>query len=148
MRSSPFRPVLSLIGLLFILSCNSGPAPEDLNYLQGYWEIRKVAFEDGAEKAYAVNTTIEYFQWDGKTGYRKKVQPTLEGRYLTSDDALPMEVNWREESLFLEFSGGDSRWEEEVLLLDTLNLTTRHSNGIIYSYTRHEPFSLKETNVE
>jgi hypothetical protein len=119
-----------------------------LQYLQGYWEIRSVEFTDGVEKAYAANTTIEYFHYDGTRGYRKKVQPTLEGRYLTSDDALPMEIIWRDDALFLEFSGGDSRWEEEVLVLDTLNLTTRHSNGILYSYGRHEPFSIKSSHVQ
>lgn len=130
------------------MSCETGPAPGDLDFLQGYWEIKKVEFPDGVEKTYAANTTIEYFQWDGSTGYRKKVQPTLEGRYLTSDDALPMEINWQGDQLFLEFSGGDSQWQEQVLQLDTLKLTTRHSNGIVYSYGRHEPFSLKTTNAQ
>lgn len=143
MHLSPFKRLFLTFGLLLFLSCSRGPTPEDLNFLQGYWEIRKVEFPDGVEKEYIANTTIEYFQWDGSSGYRKKVQPTFEGRYLTSDDALPMEVSWRDDQLFLLFSGGDTRWEEEVLELDSLNLTTRHSNGLLYIYGRHEPFSLK-----
>jgi hypothetical protein len=125
-------------------ACSRGPGTGDLAYLPGYWEIRKVVFSDGTEKTYSVNTAIEYFEWDGTRGYRKKVQPTLEGNYLTSDDALPLEVIWREGHLFLRFSGGDTApWEEEVLQLDSLHLTTRHANGLLYAYGRHEPFSIK-----
>ena len=143
MHLSPCRLLLFFSGLFFLISCSQGPGPGDLDYLTGYWEIRTVVFPDGSEKTYAVNTAIEFFEWDGATGYRKKVQPTLEGNYLTSDDALPMEVIWREGQLFFRFSGGDQNsWEEEVRQLDSLNLTTRHANGVLYSYGRHEPFSI------
>jgi hypothetical protein len=131
-----------------LISCGPDPSPGDLHFIQGYWEIRKVTFSDGVEKAYTANAAIEYFNWDGTTGYRKKMQPTVDGKYLTSDDALPMEISWREGVLFLQFQGGDSQWEEEVLELDSLKLTTRHSNGILYSYSRYEPFSLKTKHGE
>lgn len=134
------------MGILFLGACNPGPDTDDLRYLQGYWEIRKVDLSDGGEKTYAANTTIEYFDWNGRNGYRKKVQPTLDGKYLTSDDALPMEIHWRDGRLYLGFSGGDTQWEEEVLELDSLSLTTRHSNGLLYTYGRYKPFSLKTKN--
>lgn len=143
MHSSLYKGLLYFWGLLFISSCNPGPDAEDVKYLQGYWEIHKVAFSDGTEKTYAANTTIEFFDWNGRSGYRKKVQPTLDGKYLTSDDALPMEILWRDKRLFLGFTGSDTEWEEEVLELDSLNLTTLHSNGLLYTYNRYEPFSLK-----
>lgn len=146
MRSSACKPLISLWVFLFLSSCNPGPDQEDLAYLQGYWEIRKVAFSDGGEKTYTANTSIDYFEWNGRSGYRKKVQPTLDGKYLTSDDALPMDIQWRADRLFLGFTGGDSQWEEEVLQLDSLNLTTRHSNGLLYTYGRYQPFSLKTEN--
>ncbi len=143
MHSSPFRRLLYFWGVLILCSCNPTPDKEDLHYLQGYWEIQKVALSDGTEKTYTANTTIDYFDWNGRSGYRKKVQPTLDGKYLTSDDALPMEILWRDRRLFLGFTGGDTQWEEEVLELDSLSLTTRHSNGLLYTYNRYEPFSLK-----
>ena len=143
MHSSLYRHLLWFWGILVLSSCNPSPGAEDLKYLQGYWEIQKVAFSDGGEKTYTANTTVDFFDWNGSSGYRKKVQPTLDGKYLTSDDALPMEILWRDSRLFLGFKGGDSQWEEEVLELDSLSLTTRHSNGLLYTYTRYEPFSLK-----
>ena len=143
MHSAPFNRLLYFWGVLILSSCNPTPDKEDLQYLQGYWEIQKVALSDGTEKTYTANTTIDYFDWNGRSGYRKKVQPTLDGKYLTSDDALPMEILWRDRRLFLGFTGGDTQWEEEVLELDSLSLTTRHSNGLLYTYNRYEPFSLK-----
>lgn len=148
MHLSHSRALLLFCGIIFFISCGRDPSPDDVHFIDGYWEIQKVTFSDGVEKAYSVNTAIEYFKWDGTTGYRKKMQPTVDGKYLTSNDALPMEVIWRDGVLLLGFSGGDSQWEEEVLKLDSLKLTTRHSNGILYSYKRYEPFSLKTNNGE
>ncbi|MEJ2163054.1 MAG: hypothetical protein P8X60_07000 [Robiginitalea sp.] len=141
MRLFRFDFVLALTAVLFLSSCHNGPAKEDLGHLQGYWEIEEVVFPDGTEKSYGLNTNIEYLQWDGSAGFRKKMQPTLEGTYLTSDDALPMEVIWRERQLFLKFSGGTQTWEEEVMELSEGKLITRHANGLEYSYKRHEPMT-------
>ena len=129
---------------LLLWACSGGPAKDSLKHLPGYWEISQVVFPDGTRKAYAANSTVEYFQWDGETGYRKKVQPTLGGHFLTSDDALALEVAWREGRLFLSFPEAGAPWEEEVLALDSTELITRHSNGLRYEYTRYEPLKTPE----
>lgn len=134
-----FKKGLGPLVLLLLLSCSGGPSREDLAFLGGYWEIRRVEFPDGSEKEYRANTSVEYLEWDGASGFRKKVQPTLQGTFLTSDDALPMEVLWRDGRLFLSFRGGEAPWEEEVLDLQQDLLITRHANGLRYEYTRYEP---------
>lgn len=139
MHYSRYSLPAALSALLLLIACAEGPSAGDLGYLQGYWEIRQVVFPDGSSRRYEVNPAVEYLSWDGQTGYRKKVQPTLEGRYLTSDDALPMQVLWREGRMFLVFSGEEDPWEEEVLELSSRALVTRHSNGLRYEYTRYEP---------
>lgn len=139
MPLSSFRKSLASWVLLLVLSCSGGPSPGDLAFLEGYWEIRRVAFPDGSEKEYRASTSVEYLRWDGENGFRKKVQPTLQGTFLTSDDALPMEVLWRDDRLFLSFMGEETPWEEEVLELQQDLLITRHANGLRYEYTRYEP---------
>lgn len=141
MRFSRFEFLLAIPVVFLLSACQKGPGKEDLKHLQGYWEIRRVIFPDGAEKLYEINSTVDYFSWDGKTGYRKKVQPTLEGTYITSDDALPMDVVWKDRRLFLTFSGGSDAWEEEVLELKPGLLTTLHTNGLTYEYARFEPLA-------
>ena len=76
------------------------------------------------------------------------MQPTLKGTFLTSDDALPMQVLWRDQRLFLSFQGGEAPWEEEVLTLEQDILVTRHSNGLRYQYARYEPLLIPEQRAE
>ena len=144
MPLSPFRPGLVFGSVLLLISCSGGPSVGDLQFLEGYWEIRRVEFPDGTEKQYTASATIEYFSWDGRAGFRKKMQPTLKGTFLTSDDALPMEVVWRDERLFLSFRGEGVPWEEEVLKLQQDLLITRHANGLCYEYSRYEPLLTPE----
>jgi hypothetical protein len=103
-----------------------------------------VVFPAGTQKSYGANNTVEYFEWNGEAGYRKKVQPTLGGTFLTSDDALPLEVAWRDGRLFLSFPKAGAPWEEEVLVLDETQLITRHTNGLQYEYTRYQPLTNPE----
>jgi hypothetical protein len=139
-------PVLGVFLLLF--ACSGGPSEADLPFLEGYWEIRRVEFPDGGEKQYTANAAIEYLQWDGQSGFRKKMQPTLTGTFLTSDDALPMNVLWRDQRLFLSFEGEQTPWEEEVLKLQQDVLITRHANGLRYEYARYKPLLIPEQGAE
>jgi hypothetical protein len=72
------------------------------------------------------------------------MQPTLTGSFLTSDDALPMKVLWRDQRLFLSFKGEGDPWEEEVLKLKPEVLITRHASGLRYEYARYEPLLIPE----
>jgi hypothetical protein len=146
MKSFPFRP-LGLVALVLFTACTGGPQEEDLANLTGYWEIEQVVFPDGTEKKYQISTTIEYLQWDGREGFRKKMQPTLEGTYLTSDDALPMQVLWRDRRLFLKFDGSSQSWEEEVKKLQPAKLILLHSNGLRYEYKKYEPLTIEKDSV-
>ena len=144
MLLSTCRTGLTLGGVLLLFACSGGPSKDDLTFLEGYWEIRRVEFPNGAEKKYVANAAIEYLAWDGESGFRKKMQPTLKGTFLTSDDALPMKVLWRDQRLFLSFQGEEVPWEEEVLKLQQDVLITRHANGLRYEYSRYEPLLIPE----
>ncbi len=148
MPSSIYKSLAALGVLLSLMACSGGPSQEALAHLEGYWEIRRVEFPDGTEKEYTANTSVEYFSWDGKTGFRKKMQPTLEGTFLTSSDALPMQVVWRDKRLFLSFQGEETPWEEEVLNLEKDLLVTRHANGLKYEYSRYEPLITPEEDAQ
>jgi hypothetical protein len=148
MPLSTYRTGLFTGIFLLFLACSGGPSREDLQYLGGYWEIRRVEFPDGSEKQYTANTAIEYLEWDGESGFRKKMQPTLKGTYLTSDDALPMKVLWRDQRLFLSFKGEETPWEEEVLDLQEDILITRHANGLQYEYARYEPLLIPDQRAQ
>ena len=139
MHSSPFKSLrgrIALAALLGVLACGRPP---------GYWEIEAVEFPNGESRDYAANSAIDYYHLEGRKGYLKKLQPEANGRYLASDDALPLEVLSRNGRLYLRFEGEESAWEEEVLELGPDHLVTRHENGLHYRYRRYVPLQIPQS---
>ncbi|MBC2839228.1 hypothetical protein [Robiginitalea sp. SC105] len=148
MRLSNFDPrrLPILLILLLATACGNGVSTSDLQYLQGYWEIREVVFPDGNNKDYVVNPTIDYFNLDGTTGYRKKLQPNADGTFQTSDDALPLQVLERDGRFFLVFEGDEGSWEEEIEELRPGSLALRSPAGLLFEYARYEPLQIPGTD--
>ncbi len=136
---------MTLAALLGVLACGSPPGEEALTHLPGYWEIEEVEFPDGESREYVANGTIDYYHLEGHKGYLKKLQPEANGRYLASDDALPLEVLSRNGRLYLRFEGEESAWEEEVIELGPDRLVTRHENGLHYRYRRYVPLQIPQS---
>ncbi len=137
------KSLLILVVSALLSACNSSQAPKDLSQLEGYWEIEKAVFAEGEEKIYGVNTTIDYFFFEDPRGYRKKVQPQLDGQYLTSDDAQNFRCSILEDgSVVLEYSNGDLQWQEELTYLDQDRLELVSEQQIKYVYKRYEPLDL------
>ena len=135
---------MALATLLGLSACGSPPGEETLAHLPGYWEIEQVKFPNGEEREYVANGTIDFYHLEGRQGYLKKLQPEANGRYLASDDALPLEVLSRNGSLYLRFEGEGEPWEEELLELGPDRLVTRHENGLHYQYRRYIPLQIPQ----
>ncbi len=136
------RFVLLLIGVLVMFNCGPNPAPLDMNSLSGYWVIEEVSFPDRSVKTYDISTTIDYFTYQNGKGFRKKVQPSLDGTYTTSDDAIPFVKLEREGAVYLRYTNEQESWEEEVRALQANTLSLRNEEGIQYTYSRYEPIAI------
>lgn len=132
--------------VLFVLiaagSCGrvSNDALQNLN---GYWEIQEVVMPDGTEKDYKVNPTIDYFELKGKEGFRKKVMPQFDGKYLANDVSEKIAVSEKEGRMFINYTTQYAKWEEEIISLDEDELVVRNSHDMEYHYKRAEPFTVK-----
>lgn len=130
--------------LSFILiSCADSVNIEDVQYLNGYWQIDKVIFPDKSSKTYELSATLDFFQMDDLKGYRKKVQPSLDGTFDTSDDAISFEVRQVNGGIFLLYSNATDSWEEALLQIDTSTFRVRNEAGIVYAYKRYESMTSK-----
>lgn len=133
------------LALLFLalLSCSSKEQIKDLNQLTGYWEIEKAVFPSGAEKIYKSNTTIDFFQFEENQGYRKKVQPLINGQYQTSDDAQRFQlIQLEDERMMLEYTNGGLNWQEQLIAVDSAQLILESEQNITYIYKRYQAISL------
>lgn len=135
---------ISLLSLLFIISCNSAIDQNDLHLLNGYWEIKEVRFSDGTKKEYSINSTVDYITLDSLKGFRKKVTPKFNGTFETSDDAEPIFMRIKSDSIFMEYKNELTSWEEILLSLSQNNFSVKNKQGNTYHYQRFEPINITE----
>ena len=134
-----------VILLLMILlgSCRQSIKKEDLQLLNGYWEIDRVKASDGKEKTYALNTTIDYLQLNGMKGFRKKVQPRTDGTFATSDDAVRFSILRKSGAYYMVYEGEDSEWTEQLLQLKASAFSVVNEDQFTYYYKRYKAPEIK-----
>lgn len=134
--------------LLFVaLGCGREITVEDLKNLNGYWEIESATLPDGSLRDYKINETIDYIEIKGKTGFRKKVMPQFDGKYI--DAGNPKEdfvVVFKEDKATLQYRTQYSQWEEELLEVTPGNLVVKNHTGIEFKYKRYKPLNLDEAH--
>ena len=70
--------------IFLVFSCTSKVTKEEISKLNGYWEIQQVKMATGETKDYKVNETIDYFEIKNNIGFRQKVMPQFNGKFLTN----------------------------------------------------------------
>jgi len=129
--------------LLTVTSCKEKVGWDQIPDMNGYWEIEKVVFPDGSERNYTVSTSIDYIEIKDQKGFRKKVQPKLNGTYDTSNDAEPFNLIEKKGGLTMYYKNSLSEWEEKISSLSQNSLTLTNQEGISYHYKRFEPINLE-----
>lgn len=137
------RPLGFLFFLLF-LACARPVKIEDTRHLNGYWKINKVTFPDNSTRDYELSSTLDYIEIEEGKGFRKKVQPSLDGTFDTSDDAIPFQVIDRHEDIYLVYSNSSGSWQELLLHVAQDAFAVRNEEGIIYEYARYKPITLQD----
>jgi hypothetical protein len=128
--------------LLLSMGCSENITIEDLEKLNGYWEIDLVTFPDGKTKEYTVSTSVDYIKLEGLEGFRKKVQPKLNGTFETSNDAEIFLISKEKEGFFINYKTELSEWSERLKKLKSDSFSVINSEKIEYQYKRFEPISI------
>lgn len=133
---------LLLSVVLITASCTQKITPEDVKFLNGYWEIEQVVFADGNHKDYKVNETIDFFKINGETGVRQKVKPQFDGSFIDgpSEDIRIEHLN---DQVFIHYKTEFSEWKEHIIELNDNDFIVENEKKIQYKYKRHVPFSVK-----
>lgn len=143
MRTNWFKPVI-LLCFVLVAACKSDPASMK-EYLNGYWEISEVHRDGKLLKSYDFSSNIDYFEMlDDSTGFRKKVSPTLDGKYLITDHQTAFKLRVEDGKLVIQYSDRDVNYKETILEAESGNLRIRNEEGLIYTYKPYEPLDLTE----
>ena len=130
--------------LLLFMACGDKITSSELQHLNGYWEIQKVVFPQGDTKEYNLNTTIDFITLEHNTGFRKKVQPKLDGTYITSDDAVSFRIINVDGDFKLHYSNDLNQWEERIIEISKERLTVVSEENIRYYYKRYQPIVVEK----
>ncbi|MDT0606993.1 lipocalin family protein [Croceitalea rosinachiae] len=130
--------------LTFFVGCSSAIQKENLNLLNGYWEIVSVEFPDGQKKNYKVNPSIDYIELNKMQGYKKKMHPKLDGTYDTSNDAESFKIIAKGNIFLISYKNDLSAWEEQLTKLEKNSFSVVNEDNITYSYRRYEPINIQE----
>ncbi len=133
---------LLLSVVLISSSCSQKITPDDVKYLNGYWEIEQVVFADGNHKDYKVNEIIDLYEIKNDTGSRQKVKPQFDGTFVKGPSEK-IRIEHLNEQVFIHYNTEFSDWKEHIIELDENSFTVENEKKIQYKYKRHVPFSVK-----
>lgn len=145
--------MIKSIKILFIVVIISGCArqkPEQqLEHLQGYWEIKRVEINPDSVREYKFNETVDYIEIKtGAKGTRTKVRPQLDGSYQVTGVTENIEAVMEEDELFLKYTTPYDTWRERVIHAEENDLKLQNDEGVIYHYQRYIPTNIKKDEKE
>ena len=135
--------VLILFSLLLLTGCTQNISEKDVAMLNGYWEIEKVIMPNGDKKEYTVNETIDLFHIEKNTGWRKKVKPQFDGKYIDAGDPQDVIVSIKDDKAFIICKTPFTQWNDEILEISKDKLVLKNEQEMEYHYKKAVPFSIK-----
>ena len=133
------KKAIILVSFFLLFSCASS-TEEQINNLNGYWQIQTAELPEGITKEYNFSALVDFIKIEERTGIRKKLQPQLGGRFISSKDAEVFEIKVENDSINLYYTTPYAEWKETVISSEEEELKIINSNGIIYTYKRFTPF--------
>lgn len=137
------KTILILLSYFLFIACKEKIKPENVSKINGYWEIESVNLPDGNEKNYKISETIDYFEVRNDSGFRKKVMPQFDGKYLVNEESEKVRVLYEKDKVYLHYRTAYSEWKEEILEVSDEKLVLKNEAEIEYEYKRPTPFSIK-----
>jgi hypothetical protein len=140
------KKILFFLFGIVLLGCQQNNPEEQLEYLTGYWEIDRVQITEDSVINYKVNATVDYMEFDGEEGFRKKVKPQFDGSYKITEDVEEISARIENDSLRLYYTTPFDEWKETVISAEEDKFSVLNQDGKIYHYTKFT--SLLDENEE
>ena len=134
---------LIFIFILTIFSCSKDKT-QFTNNLEGYWEIKEVKLNNGVEKQYTVNETIDYIEiTSDSSGFRKKMKPEFDGTFKTSKNSETFTFKIENDSFNLHYKTPYHNWKETILDISKDEMKVINQSKDVYLYKRYTPINIQ-----
>jgi len=127
---------LLLLSLTFLLlNCSDNPESY-IKHINGYWEIKHVEKDNQLLKEYNISSNVDYFEVNEKTltGFRKKVTPTLEGKFIINKHESPFTLKIIEKELIISYNVNGNEYQETIKNASKEKMVITNTEGITYVY--------------
>lgn len=128
--------------ILIVVSCTKQNPEETISNISGYWEIEKVITAEGIEKQYNFSQTVDFFEIKNKKGIRKKVQPQLNGNFITTKDSESFIITIENDSIWMHYKTPLSEWKEALLSAKNDQMIIQNEAGNRYFYKPYTKIEL------
>jgi transcriptional regulator with PAS, ATPase and Fis domain len=136
------RKINSFIILLIILySCSDD---NNIEILNGYWEIQSVKKEGKLIKKYPFSDIVDFFYIKDLEGYRKKVTPRSDGRFMVTLHQANLNVTKENGEYILRYLNKSKTYFEKIKKIDSQQLIILDKEGYIYKYNRYIPIEINK----
>jgi len=135
---------IAIVLSFLVLGCARNNPQEQLQHLNGYWEIKEVKTDSGKEREYSFSEQVDYIEIKDSTGFRTKVLPRIDGTFVTTDSRETVIAHIANDSLYLNYSTNYDTWQEVVLKANKEELQVRNTQGITYTYKKFEPINITD----
>lgn len=129
----------SFLLFLLVASCTFTLSNEDLPNLKGYWVIQEAVAPTGEVRFFQEVVEVDFFEWDGNSGFRKKLVPMLNNPFNTSKDKVDFSIAFVEKKCFITYTSPQNEWQEEVVLLNEHHLELKDTRGVLFRYKKYQP---------
>ena len=136
------KKIISVALLVLLSACHQKVTSNDIANLNGYWEIEKVVFSNGSNKEYTYNESYDYFQIKDKSGFRKKVMPQLDGRFLVNDQLEKITISFNNEEAYINYSTPFAKWKEKIDAISKDKLVLINALKAEYHYKKAAPINI------
>lgn len=135
--------VLIFIVAFSMISCSNNPESY-IDYIEGYWEIKNVSKGNKSIKSFTISTSVDYFKVnDDLTGYRKKVAPSLDGKFTITQHESPFVLKVENNKLYINYTVNNVTFKEAVQKASATELIITNTEGFKYTYKPFEQFTIE-----
>lgn len=130
--------------LLFVLflSCSNNVTQDDLQNLNGYWDIEMVESESKKITKFGINSTIDFYYLDDTNqGYRKKAKPDFSGKYRANNIKDKITVTHENEHFIIHTTTALDSWDDTIIELTKEKLILQNDKGVLFHYKKHEKYN-------
>ncbi len=124
---------LVLLLTLTLYSCGKTPS-EQIQQLEGYWNIDKVVLPDGKEKEFPFSNHMDFFEIEGNNGKKYRVSPRYDGTMVEYGSPVPFKWEEKDGALTLTYKDGEQSYQQTVTKCNAERLILLHENGTEYYY--------------